>query len=219
MKTWMKISICSLIALLLGFVGGFAIHYILPPRSTAVITSQLTSSVPASSDSASEGSTFSLLHCALDTLGAIEQQDYTALATYVHPELGVTFTPSATVDPTSNLTFLPDELTSAASSSTSYVWGTSSSTSTPIKLTLTDYFASYVWDRDYTASPRISVDTPQVSGNALENTLQAYPDGHYVEFYCPAASGQTEWSTLRLVYQWYNNQWYLVGIIHSAWNL
>lgn len=219
MKIWAKILICSLVALLVGLIGGLALYDALPPRTTSVITSTISETLTGTPDSPSVGDSLSLIHCALETLSAIEEQDYSALATYVHPEAGVTFTPSATVDRNSNLTFSSEELTKAAQGTNTYVWGTSTNTATPINLTLSDYFASYVWDRDYSASPRISLDTTQVSGNALDNTLESYPDSHYVEFYCPDPNGQAQWSTLRLVYQWYDHQWYLVGIVHSAWNL
>ncbi|MGM9538441.1 MAG: hypothetical protein ACI3VN_08935 [Candidatus Onthomonas sp.] len=218
MKAWKWTLICSLLALLLGLGGGFALHYLLPPRSTSVITSQLTANAPAQSEETVEGDSLSLIRCALETAEAIRNEDYTLLASYVHPEEGVTFTPASTVDRNSNLTFQANELAQVAESGKTYVWGTSTDAATPIRLTLPDYVAGYVWDRDYTASPRISVDTEQTSGNALENTLDAYPGCHYVEFYCPAAQGQSDWSAIKLVYQWYQNEWYLVGIVHSAWS-
>lgn len=219
MKTWLKLLLCSGLALLLGLAGGFALHRRLPPRSASALTSQLTVNAPSSAESQSEGDSLSLVRCALEAMSAIKQEDYSLLATYVQPDTGVTFTPAATVDLDSNLTFSPDALTQAADSEKTFVWGTSTRDSTPIKLTLRDYFASYVWDRDYAASPRISVDTAQVSGNAMENTLDAYSDCHYVEFYCTAAEDPSDWTTLRLVFQWYSNDWYLVGVIHSAWNV
>lgn len=219
MKVWANILISSLIALLIGLIIGFALYGALPPRITAVITSAISENMTGDVDSPSEGDSLPLIHCALETLSAIEEQDYGTLATYVHPESGVTFTPSATVDRASNLTFSSEELAQAAKGENTYVWGTSTNTAAPINLTLPDYFAAYVWDRDYSSSPRISVDTAQVSGNALDNTLESYPDSHYVEFYCPDPDGQAQWSTLRLVYQWYDHQWYLVGIVHSAWNM
>ena len=216
MRSWLKTALCALVALLLGLAAGFALRSVIPPRSAALLFSQLSDTA---ADTAQEGDRFSLVHCALNTLGCIEQKDYSALASFIHPERGVTFTPAATVDPSTNLTFTAEELVQAADSDKTYVWGTSSSTSTPINLTVADYFASYVWDRDYAASLRISVDTPQVSGNALDNTLESYSNCHYVEFYNTASDGPSEWSTLRLVFQWENGQWYLVGIVHSAWNL
>lgn len=212
MKAGIRLLLCCLVALLLGLAGGFALRHVLSDRSLAAASHLIT-------DASAEENQLSLVDCALETLAAIQDEDYTALSGYVHPQSGVTFTPTATVDPASNLTFSADELVQAADSDKTYVWGTSPSTSSPIKLTVEDYFQAYVWDRDYAASPRISVDTPQVSGNALENTLDAYPDCHYVEFYCPAPDNQTDWSTLRLVYQWYHNNWYLVGIVHSAWSM
>lgn len=212
MKAGIRLMLCCLLALVLGLAGGFALRQVVPDRSLAAASDWISSSSP-------EGDPLSLVSCALETVAAMEDQDYAALSQFVHPQSGVTFTPTATVDPASNLTFSPGELAQAGTSNTTYLWGTSPSTSSPIKLTVADYFHAYVWDRDYTSALHISVDTPQISGNALENTLESYPDCHYVEFYYPATDNQSDWSTLRLVYQWYHHDWYLVGIVHSAWSM
>lgn len=217
MRRWKQTLLCSLLALLLGFGGGFTLRHLLSPRSTAAL-SAVVSSPATQAQGTTEGDSISLIRCALETIDAIRQSDYRQLASYIHPDNGVTFTPTATVDLSSNLTFQADELIQAAASGKTYLWGTSPSSAAPIQLTLADYLSSYVWDRDYAAAPRISVDTEQISGNALNNILDVYPDCHYVEFYCPAASGQSDWSSLKLVYQWHQNNWYLVGIAHSAWS-
>lgn len=216
MRSWLKSALCALVALLLGLAAGFALRSAIPPRNAALLFSQLT---PSQSTSAPEGDRLSLVHCALNALDCIQKQDYAALAAYIHPGVGLTLSPTATVDPATNLVFSAEELVQAAESDKTYVWGTSASTSTPINLTVNDYFASYVWDRDYISSLHLSVDTPQASGNALDNLLEVYPDSHYVEFYSAASDGPSEWSTLRLAFQWDSGQWYLIGLVHSAWNL
>ncbi|MCC8128400.1 MAG: hypothetical protein LIO51_00450 [Clostridiales bacterium] len=198
----------SILFLVLGLAGGFAVSRLISPRSAAILQTSLASEQE-------EGDTASLVSCAIETAEAIQSGDYETLAEYVHPEKGVTFTPNTTVDAASNLTFLPDALVEASESATTYLWGTSTDTASPINLTVADYFAAYVWEQDYLASLRISVDSSQVAGNGLENVSEMYPDGRYVEFY--ATDGESNWSTLKLVFEWDSGAWYLVGVVHSAW--
>lgn len=220
MKRRYALLLC-LLTLLIGLAGGLILHRLIPARSASVLSSTLTPETPAEDHSAQEGDHASLIICALETASAIRDQNYSLLASYVHPKEGVTFSPSATVDPSSNLTFSAEDISGmddGSSSGNTYVWGTSSDAATPISMTLADYFAAYVWDKDYISAPQIGVDTILSNGNALENAADAYPGCHYVEFYQPSTANQADWSALKLVYQWYNSNWYLVGVIHSAWS-
>ena len=58
--------------------------------------------------------------------------------------------------------------------------------------------------------------------NALENVAAAFPDGRFVEYHFPGLDPQMEgydWCSLKVVFEAYNNQWYLVGLIHSQWTI
>lgn len=199
-------------ALLLGLACGFSLHWLLPSRSAAMLTSTLSVSSSAEEDKSA------LIGCALETANAIQKQDFALLASYIHPEEGVTFTPNTTVDRSTNLTFTSEQIAQASAPGESYLWGTATDTASPISLTISDYFSSYVWDVDYLTAPSISVDSVRITGNALENTADAYPDCHYVEFYFSGENAQTDWRCLKLVYEWYNGGWYLVGVVHSSWS-
>lgn len=190
-------------ALLVGFAGGFALRHILPINSRPSSAAQ---------------DNLSLIDTALETAAVIQAGDYDALADLVHPEKGVTLSPCATVDKSSNHTFLPKELTQAAGSDATLVWGTTSDAASPINLSLKSYVSAYVWDQNYLSDPKISVNSVQASGNALENAAEAYPEGEFVEFYHPGSASQSSWTALKLVYEWYEGNWYLVGIIHSSWS-
>ena len=53
---------------------------------------------------------FPLLGSACAVNRCMQQQDWTMLAAYVHPQRGVTFTPYSTVAPGSDLTFTADQI-------------------------------------------------------------------------------------------------------------
>lgn len=214
MRSRRLIILVAIIACLAGVLGGFALRHFLPISDWVT---QVMSSLDGS-DTAPVGGSTLLVETALETAQAIQSQDYETLSSMVHPKTGVTFSPSATVDRTANQTFSADDIAKADRSSATYVWGTTSDAASPINMTITDYFSAYVWDKNYLSDPQISVNSIQSSGNALENVADAYPDGQYVEFYCPAGNGQSDWAALKLVFEWYQDHWYLVGVIHSGWS-
>lgn len=165
---------------------------------------------------------FPLLGSACLVNRAIQRQDWTTLAAYVHPELGVTFTPYSTVEPETDLTFTAGQIKNLAQDQNLYTWGFEDGRGDPIQMTFSQYFERYVYDRDYTQATEIGVDRIITGGNALENLTEAYPDGRFVDFCFPSAdpvNDGLDWSSLKLVFQPEAEHWYLVGIVHGEWTI
>lgn len=165
---------------------------------------------------------FSLLSSACAVNRCLQRQDWTALSAYVHPELGVTFTPYSTVDPDNDLHFTADQIKNLAQDQTVYIWGFEDGRGDPIQMTMLQYFQRYVYDRDYTQVPQIGVDRIMTGGNALENLTEAYPNCRFVDFSFPSAdpvNDGLDWSSLKLVLQPKEEHWYLVGIVHGEWTI
>ena len=180
-------ALLSVLALLAGLLGGLLLSLFLPDG--LLDPAALTGAATSTSaGSNAETGNVSLVTRAMSTLTAI-----------------------------SNLTFSAEEIAAAGRSEQTYVWGTTTDTAEPISLTIDGYFDTYVWDVDYTTASQINVDRVQASGNALENVAEAYPDCRFVEFYSAGVREPTDWQALKLVYRWTNDNWYLVGIIHSTW--
>lgn len=168
-----------------------------------------------------EGNTL-LLTRALAVTQALKDGDYQALSQAAHPELGVTFTPYSAVDPQMDLTFSAGQLAQAAEDQTLYVWGAYDGRGNPIQLTMADYFSRFVFNADYTAAPYLAVDEVLAAGNALENVAEAYPDARFVEFHFPGLDESQEgfdWCSLKLVFQVWEGDYKLVGVIHSEWTI
>lgn len=162
-----------------------------------------------------------LLNLSYQVLDACQRQDFSTLSTLAHPIKGITFTPYSTVDE-ANLTFHPLALSQAQTDERTYLWGLTDGSGQPIQLTISAYFDRYVWDTDYTAAGILGIDRVISSGNSLENVAEAYPDGHFVEFYSLGknkAYDGTGWSGLKLVFETHLSQYFLVGIIHSEWTI
>ena len=150
------------------------------------------------------------------------QSEYEALAALVHPEKGVTLTPYSTVEPSCDRNLLPAQLVLLPEDDIPYVWGIEDGTGAPIELTGREYFERYVFNADYTAAPETAVDTVLMQGNALENVASAYPEGRFVEYHFPGLDEQMagyDWCSLKLVFECYQGDWYLVGLVHSEWTV
>jgi len=229
--------LCSILFLVIGFAVGifYATQFDVPsgsmvPSSITMASVTVPSSqsiAPATASSAAAGSSSFqqerntlLLAQATEVTQILNRHDYEALASCIHPDKGVTFTPYATVDPDRDLCFTAAQVSSLETNRHTYVWGTDVTTGSPIELTMQDYFARYVCNADYSQAPQIGIDSVIATGNALENAAAAFPDGRFVEFYYPGLNSNKEgydWCALKLVFEAKDEQWYLVGIIHSEW--
>lgn len=236
MKSWSASFLMLLCGLILGLLFNFSLFEgtgALPSASATGSTDpgllstfplEPTALVPAPTPTPTpdlEGNSF-LLTRALSVAQTLKDKDYAALSQYVHPELGVTFTPYSAVDPQVDLTFSADQLAEAAQDQTLYIWGVYDGRGNPIKLTMSDYFSKFVFNADYTAAPYLSIDQVLAGGNALENVSEAYPDARFVEFHFPGLEESQEgfdWCSLKLVFQVWNGDYKLMGVIHSEWTI
>lgn len=163
-----------------------------------------------------------LLERASQVLEALKAEDYAALSELVHPQRGVTLTPYSTVDPSCDNVLPQTSVAKLATDDQVYLWGLYDGSGDPIRCTGTEYFDRYVFNVDYTEAPQVGIDTVLIRGNALENAAAAYPNGRFVEYHFPGIDPELEgfdWCSLKLVFEVWENDWYLVGIIHGEWTV
>ena len=56
----------------------------------------------------------------------------------------------------------------------------------------------------------------------IENQFEIYDNAIVVEYYFPGFNPDyagMDWESLRLVFEQYENDWKLVGIIHNQWTI
>ena len=155
-------------------------------------------------------------------LAALKEQDYPGLSRLVHPSRGITLTPYSTVDLRLDQTLSQEQVAGLAEDPTIYTWGLYPGSGAPIQCTPSAYFERYVFNADYTQAPQVGVDSVLISGNALENAADIYSQGRFVEYHFPGIDPALEgfdWCSLKLVFEVWNNNWYLVGIIHGEWTV
>ena len=151
----------------------------------------------------------------------IKNLDFAALSDVAHPELGVLFSPYATIDMSTNRTFNAREISKFSDDKNDYIWGINNTNGEPIKMTAIEYFAGYIFKKDYTTAPVIGINRIIRSGNAFDNITDIFPGIRYIEYHIPGdrlnSVDDTGWSTLRLGFEEYHGSLWLVVIIHSEW--
>lgn len=159
-------------------------------------------------------------------LQRMQAADFAALADWVDPEKGVTFTPYSTVDATADRRLSAAELAEFGEDTAIYTWGTLDGSGLPIELSNQDYWARFVWNTDYTAAPDVTLQGVAQTGNMPENVDEAYsanPDEggdsfSYIEYHFDGLDpqyGGIDWCALKLVFVRRGDDWKLVGLIHS----
>lgn len=222
-----RAALMTVLALLCGLLLGSMVGLSLSSSTSSAAVSPsvpaaqyaYASSVPTEAPLDTSDNTL-LLDRAGQVLEALKQEDYPALSRLIHPSLGVTLTPYSTVDRTCNNVLSREQVSGLAEDKQLYTWGITVGSGAPIRCTTRDYFARYVFNADYTEAPQVGIDSVLISGNALENTADAYPEGRFVEYHFPGIDPALEgfdWCSLKLVFEPWNNQWYLVGIVHGEW--
>lgn len=155
-------------------------------------------------------------------LRALSRGDMAQFARFVHPERGVRFSPYPYVDPEVDLRFEGADLPAAFADDTKRTWGAYDGSGDPIRLSFRDYFQRFVYSHDFLNAASVSFNDFTQRGNTRNNLREAYPDGIVVEFFQPGFDPQlreTTWSSLFVVFEEFESQWYVVGVVHSEWTI
>lgn len=164
----------------------------------------------------------SLLSTALTVIALLEDNDMVGLAAYVHPTLGVRFTPYSYVDLTNDQVFTAVQIPNFLTDPTVYTWGSYDGSGDPMTLTPSAYFTDFVYDEDYINPHMIGNNTVIGTGNSINNLATAYPTASFVEFHFTGFDpqyGGIDWSSLRLVFENVGGNWLLIGIVHDGWTI
>jgi hypothetical protein len=169
---------------------------------------------------AAPASSAELVENAFAVVTCLKQEDFAALASWVHPEKGILFVPYSTVLPERNLHFTAAEVRRFSSDKNVYIWGVTDGEGAPIQSTPVDFFRQFLNNRDYAGASVIGVNTLVKTGNATENVAEAFPEARFVELNIPMldpAQEGLDWSSLKIVFENLHGESKVVAIIHSQW--
>jgi hypothetical protein len=220
MRKFLKYALILVIGIAAGLSACLAVYYfsgdVLFEKTVGRSDGAAKAAAPA--DAAND----ELITYAYRILGYIKEGDYNALSQVIHPEYGVVFSPYATISLSTGKYFTASQIAAFEQDENKYVWGKYDGSGDPIELTLSEYFETFVYNKDYTLSPEIGVNAIVKSGNSLENITEVFPDVRYVDFYMPGAdsnSGGLDWSSLRLGFEEYLGELKLTVVVHSQWTV
>lgn len=152
----------------------------------------------------------------------ISQRNIEQLASFIHPSLGVQFSPYGHFSGDSDVVIRAEELTGEWAGKRTKRWGLYDGSGDEISLNIQEYFDAFVYDRDYRHAPRILVNQVARSGTTRTNTVSYFPGSTFVEFHFPGSEKYAglDWSSLRIVLQPDpEGSWWLRGIGHSQWTI
>ena len=190
--------------------------------------------VTANSDSvvsAAENSTDSALHgiserrliiLSSKILRSLNEKGYAGLAEFIHPELGIRFSPYAYIDTTADQLLSRNRLIALGKSQKKIKWGFEDATEKPIKLSINNYVKEFVYDVDFLNAEKKGVNKFFGGGNSLNNLKEVYPRCNFAEFYFSGFDPKFEgmdWRALRLVFKDYKKKYYLIAIVHDQWTI
>ncbi len=150
-------------------------------------------------------------------VGALSRRDMRGLARLVHPTRGVRFSPSPSVSE-SDAILRRAELVSAWRDRRPDVWGETEAGE--INVTFQQYFAEYVYARDFARVGQVSYNRPRSHGNNSNTLRDNYPQAILVEYHSPGRDPRfdgMDWQSLWLVFERAGREWFLVGIAHDEW--
>ena len=153
---------------------------------------------------------------------AFSIKDFETISNYVHPTKGVRFTPYTYVDLERDLVFNKKEIKNFLDDKKVYLWGYYDGSGEEIKLTAGEYYSKFIYSKDFKNAEKIGYNEVLSFGNALENQFEVYDNPIVVEYYFSGFEPEYEgldWQSLRLVFEKYENNWYLVGVIHNQWTI
>ncbi len=151
---------------------------------------------------------------------ALSQKDALTVSGFVHPDKGVRFTPYTHVSTDSDVVFDSNQMKNFFDDKKAYVWGIYDGKGDEISLTPSEYYDKFIYYEDFINAEKIGYNEVLSSGNMAENQFETYKNAIVVEYYFSGFNpdyGGADWQSLRLVFEEYENNWKLVGIIHNQW--
>jgi len=151
----------------------------------------------------------------------LNEKNYPELAKYFSSE-GVLFSPYGFIDTAKSKRLTPDDFLESINKKWILTWGSYDGTGEPIKLLVANYLKKFVYNADYLNAEAIGFDQVMKQGNSLNNLKTIYPNHHFIDYHFSGFDQKNngmDWTSLRLVFDKTDGQYFLVAIIHDQWTI
>lgn len=165
---------------------------------------------------------FLILTLTKEILTSIKNKDFPKFADFIHPTLGVRFSPYAYIDTTNDVKFNAKVFLDHIKEQNKFNWGGYDGSGDTILMTVVEYFKQFVYNADFLNAEKRTVNKMIGGGNSLNNLEEMYNGCNFSESYFSGFDKKFEgmdWCCLRLVFNKYNGKYYLVGIVHDQWTI
>jgi hypothetical protein len=153
---------------------------------------------------------------------SIKVKDFEKFSEFIHPVLGVRFSPYSFIDTSANVKLTAGNFIEQINNQSELVWGSFDGSGEIIQLTIEEYFNRFVYNADFINAEKKSINNIIGKGNTVNNLETIYNGCDYTESYFSGFDKKFEgmdWCSLRLVFKKYNDKYYLVGIVHDQWTI
>ncbi len=177
--------------------------------------------MPSATTEAPPPEPLTLAEVSLLLVKALARQDMPTVAQYVHPQMGLRFSPYGYIQ-AGDLVFSAGQLATLFADSRTYTWGAYDGSGEPIALGFGAYYAQFVYSADFANPEQVGYNTQLGMGNTINNIAEVYPNAQFVEFYFSGFDpqyGGMDWQSLRLVLMQEGDAWFLLGIVHDQWTI
>lgn len=160
-------------------------------------------------------------------LQPLAKGNYEEFAKLIHPEKGVQFSMSAYIRPDRDVKLSQAEFVNALKNNKQiFYWGDKDGTGEPYRTNLRTYLNDWIRASEFEDA---MVSTMILGkGNNINNISDVYPElwlnrdkYYFLELYRQGtqAYAEMDWRSLRLVFEEFNGQLYLVAIINDQWTI
>ncbi|RZK53197.1 MAG: hypothetical protein EOO87_13475 [Pedobacter sp.] len=135
---------------------------------------------------------------------------------------GVLFSPYGYTDTATAKKIMPEDFLVAIDKKWILTWGNYDGTGEPIKLSVTGYLDKFVYNADYLSAEAVGFNEVIKQGNSTNNLKTVYPNSQFLDYHFSGFDQKLngmDWSSLRLVFEKQNNDYFLVAIIHDQWTI
>lgn len=152
---------------------------------------------------------------------SLKENNFVELRKYFSEE-GVLFSPYGYIDTARSKKLTPDDFLIAINKNWVLTWGSYDGTGDPIKLSVLAYFKKFVYNADYVNAEAIGFDEIMKQGNSTNNLKEIYPNHHFIDYHFSGFDQKLkgmDWTSLRLVFEKQNGEYFLVAVIHDQWTI
>ncbi len=152
---------------------------------------------------------------------SLKENNFAELRKYFSED-GVLFSPYAYIDSAKSKKLSPDDFLTAIDKKWVLTWGSYDGTGDPIKLTVTDYLKKFVYNADYVNAEAIGFDEVIKQGNSTNNLKEIFPNHHFIDYHFSGFDQKLkgmDWTSLRLVFEKRNGEYFIVAVVHDQWTI